>query len=83
MLVLPNLLFTTALLSVLAVTTRSILWVYIGVIVFFVLYGVSRALLSDLDNVWVATLSDPLGIRALSQTLRYWWRNNATCSFPH
>ncbi|PPT17660.1 ABC transporter permease/M1 family aminopeptidase [Xanthomonas arboricola] len=71
-LVLPNLLFTTALLSVLAVTTRSILWVYIGVIVFFVLYGVSRALMADLDNVWIATLADPLGIRALSQTLRYW-----------
>ncbi|MEA5125259.1 ABC transporter permease/M1 family aminopeptidase [Xanthomonas floridensis] len=71
-LVLPNLLFTTALLAVLAVTTRSILWVYIGVIVFFVLYGVSRALLSDLDNAWIATLADPLGIRALSQTLRYW-----------
>ncbi|WP_115004258.1 M1 family aminopeptidase [Xanthomonas campestris] len=71
-LVLPNLLFTTALLALLAVTTRSILWVYIGVIVFFVLYGVSRALLADLDNVWIATLADPLGIRALSQTLRYW-----------
>lgn len=71
-LVLPNLLFTTALLALLAVTTRGILWVYIGVIVFFVLYGVSRALLADLDNVWIATLADPLGIRALSQTLRYW-----------
>ncbi|MEA9727769.1 ABC transporter permease/M1 family aminopeptidase [Xanthomonas campestris] len=71
-LVLPNLLFTTALLALLAVTTRNILWVYIGVIVFFVLYGVSRALLADLDNVWIATLADPLGIRALSQTLRYW-----------
>ncbi|WP_115539933.1 ABC transporter permease/M1 family aminopeptidase [Xanthomonas campestris] len=71
-LVLPNLLFTTTLLALLAVTTRSILWVYIGVIVFFVLYGVSRALLADLDNVWIATLADPLGIRALSQTLRYW-----------
>ncbi|MGE8280930.1 MAG: ABC transporter permease subunit, partial [Stenotrophomonas sp.] len=48
--VVPNVLFTTALLSVLAVTTRNILWVYIGVIVFFVLYGVSRALLADIDN---------------------------------
>ncbi|AMU97910.1 ABC transporter permease/M1 family aminopeptidase [Xanthomonas citri] len=81
-LVLPNLLFTTALLSVLAVTTRSILWVYIGVIVFFVLYGVSRALLSDLDNVWVATLSDPLGIRALSQTLRYWSAEQRNLQLP-
>lgn len=81
-LVLPNLLFTTALLSLLAVTTRSILWVYIGVIVFFVLYGVSRALLADLDNVWVATLSDPLGIRALSQTLRYWSAEQRNLQLP-
>lgn len=70
--VLPNVLFATALLSLLAVTARSILWVYVGVIVFLVLYGVSRAVLADLDNVWIATLSDPLGIRALAQTMRYW-----------
>ena len=35
--VIPNLLFTGALLSLMAVVTRSILWVYIGVIAFFVL----------------------------------------------
>ena len=67
-LVIPNLLFTGALLALLAVTTRSILWVYIGVLGFFVLYGVSAALLTDLDNVWLATLVEPLGMRALSRT---------------
>ena len=35
--VIPNLLFTGALLALLAAVTRSILWVYIGVIAFFVL----------------------------------------------
>ena len=70
--VLPNVLFTGALLALLAVVTRSILWVYIGVVAFFVLYGISGTLLQDLDNVRLATLLDPLGIRAMSRTVRYW-----------
>lgn len=70
--VIPNLIFTTALLALLAATTRSILWVYIGVIAYFVLYGVSAALLRDIDNTWIAVLSEPLGLRALSRTIRYW-----------
>jgi len=45
--VIPNLIFTTALLSLLAALTRSILWVYIGLIGYFVLYGVSASLLRD------------------------------------
>ncbi len=70
--VIPNLVFTTALLALLAATTRSILWVYIGVVAYFVLYGISAALLRDVDNTWVAVLSEPLGLRALSRTIRYW-----------
>lgn len=80
--VMPNLLFTTALLSLLAVTTRSILWVYIGVIVFFVLYGVSRALLGDIDNIRISALLDPLGIRALAQTIRYWSAEERNADLP-
>jgi ABC-2 type transport system permease protein len=77
--VLPNLMFTAALLSLLAIVTRSILWVYIGVLGFIILYGVSAALLRDLDNVWIATLAEPLGLRAFGRTIRYWaaeQRNN-------
>ncbi|MFN3298549.1 TRAP transporter large permease subunit, partial [Caldimonas sp.] len=55
--------------ALLAATTRSILWVYIGVIAYFVLYGVSAALLRDIDNTWIAVLSEPLGLRALSRTI--------------
>ncbi len=80
--VLPNVLFTTALLAVLAVTTRSILWVYIGVIVFFVLYGVSRAILADIDNLRLSSLLDPLGMRAMSQAMRYWSAEERNTGLP-
>ncbi len=71
-LVIPNLLFSAALLALFAVTTRSILVVYLGVIAFFILYSVSGVLVSDLDNVWLATMLDPLGLTALARMTRYW-----------
>ncbi len=80
--VLPNLLFTAALLSLLAIVTRSILWVYIGVLGFFILSGVSAVLLRDLDNVWVATLAEPLGMRAFGRTIRYWAAEQRNTQLP-
>ncbi|MEH6421849.1 ABC transporter permease/M1 family aminopeptidase [Pseudomonas sp. CGJS7] len=80
--VVPNLLFTGALLALLAVVTRDILWVYIGVIGFFVLYVASSLLMKDLDNVWLATLAEPLGIRALSRTVRYWAADQRNTDLP-
>ena len=80
--ILPNVLFTTALLSLLAVTTRNILWVYIGVILFFVLYGVSRAILADIDNQHLSALLDPLGMRAISHTTRYWSAEERNTGLP-
>lgn len=80
--VLPNLLFTAALLSLLAILTRSILWVYIGVLGFFILLGVSAVLLRDLDNVWIATLSEPLGMRAFGRTIRYWAADQRNTQLP-
>ncbi|MBE2210718.1 MAG: hypothetical protein IAE66_03840 [Xanthomonadaceae bacterium] len=70
--VLPNLLFSAMLLALLAVTTRSILWVYIGVLGFITLWGVTQTLSSNLDNVWLVSLMEPLGIRAFGRTIRYW-----------
>ena len=80
--VLPNLLFTGALLALLATLTRSVLWVYIGVLGLLVMYGVSAALLRDVDNTGVATLIEPLGIRALSQTVRYWSMAERNANLP-
>jgi ABC-2 type transport system permease protein len=81
-LVIPNTLFAGSLLSLLAVTTRSILGVYIGLIGFFVLYFMSGVLLSDLDNVWIATLLEPLGIRAFGRTIRYWSTEERNSGLP-
>jgi len=80
--VLPNIVFTGGLLALLAATTRSILWVYIGVLGFFVLYGVSAVLMSDLDNIWLATLLEPLGLRALARTIRYWSAEERNTGLP-
>ncbi len=49
---------------------------------FFVLYGVSAALLRDIDNVWVASLLEPLGIRAMSRTVRYWSAEERNTGLP-
>ena len=46
--------------------------VVLGVIAFFVLYGVAGNLVSELDNVWLATLMDPFGLTALEREVRYW-----------
>ncbi len=80
--VLPNVVFTTALLSMLAAATRSILWVYIGLVGYFVLYGVSASLLKDIDNVWIATLTEPLGMRALGRAVRYWAAEQSNTQLP-
>lgn len=80
--VLPNLLFMAALLSLLAIVTRSVLWVYVGVLGFIVLYIMSGVLLRDLDNVWVAALSEPLGIRAFGRTIRYWAAEQRNTQVP-
>lgn len=80
--VLPNLLFMAALLSLLAIVTRSVLWVYVGVLGFIVLYIMSGVLLRDLDNVWLAALSEPLGIRAFGRTIRYWAAEQRNTEVP-
>ena len=48
-LVVPNLLFVSAMLFALAMLTRSMLYTYLGVIAFFVLYIVAENLTSDID----------------------------------
>jgi ABC-type transport system involved in multi-copper enzyme maturation permease subunit len=81
-LVLPNLFFTGALLALLAVTTRSLLAVYVGVISFFVLWAVAGSITRDLDNVWIATLMEPFGIRAFSRMIRYWSADERNSGLP-
>lgn len=80
--VLPNLLFAGALLALLAALTRSLMMVYLGILAFFVLWIMAGAMTRDLDNVWVAVLIDPFGLRALSRTLRYWTVEERNTQLP-
>jgi len=71
-LVVPNLLFLSALQFLLAVATRSMLHTYIGAIAFLVLWTASGSLVSDLDSRWIGALVDPSGGNAFSEHIRYW-----------
>ncbi|MCC9136834.1 M1 family aminopeptidase [Pontibacter silvestris] len=70
--IIPNLLLTGAIFFTLATLTRSALSIYVGGVVFLVLYGIASSLTGDLDNETVANLADPLGANAIYFTQRYW-----------
>jgi len=81
-LVIPNLLFLSALLFLLATATRSMLYTYIGVIAFFVLWNVSDSLNADLQTRWIGALVDPSGGNAVSQHIRYWSSDQLNTQLP-
>jgi hypothetical protein len=81
-LVVPNLFFIGALLMLLASTTRSIMLVYVGVLAFFVLWIVAGKFTQNIDNEWIAVLTDPFGIRALARATRYFSTAEANAGLP-
>jgi hypothetical protein len=80
--VLPNLFLTGALLMLLAATTRSIMLVYVGVLAFFVLWILAGTFTSNIDNEWIAVLSDPFGVRAFSRATRYFSTAESNAGLP-
>ncbi|MFC4310705.1 ABC transporter permease/M1 family aminopeptidase [Steroidobacter flavus] len=70
--IIPNLLFTGALLGLLAVTTRRLLLVFVGVVAFIALWSIAGALTRDIQYHTISALIDPLGGEAISQVMRYW-----------
>ncbi|MBC5993758.1 ABC transporter permease/M1 family aminopeptidase [Pontibacter cellulosilyticus] len=70
--IIPNLILTGSIFFTLATLTRSALSIYVGGVIFLVLYGVSSSLTADLDNETVANLVDPMGASAIYYTQRYW-----------
>ena len=81
-LIVPNLIFAAALLSLLAVTTRSLLSVYLGIVAFFVLWVTAGFLTQDIKYDLVASLIDPFGTRPLAITMRYWSANERNTLIP-
>ncbi|MBV7537651.1 ABC transporter permease [Duganella sp. sic0402] len=71
-LVLPNLLFVTALLMLLAALTRSLLMVYVGVLAFMVLWSAAGLLAQRQEGLLPGSLLDPFALRALAHATRYY-----------
>ena len=81
-LVIPNLLFIAALLMLLAATTRSMMMVYVGIVATFALWAVAGTFTGNIDNEWIAVLSDPFALRALGRTTRYYSNAEANTILP-
>ncbi len=80
--VIPNMLLIGAFLMLLAATTRSMLLVYVGVIVFFVLWSVAGVFSRDISNEWLVVLMDPFGLRAFGRMTRYFSTAEANGALP-
>jgi len=71
-LIMPSLFLLGAIFFAVAALTRSILATYVSTAAFFVAWGVSRALLRDLENEKISAMLDPFGISSFFLTTRYW-----------
>ncbi|HYO76830.1 MAG TPA: M1 family aminopeptidase, partial [Thermoanaerobaculia bacterium] len=71
-LVLPNLLLCGAIFFAVTALTRSLMATYASVVAFFVAYGVSGAMLADIENETLSALLDPFGFNAFGIATRYW-----------
>lgn len=80
--VLPDLLFIGALLMLLAAVTRSMMMVYVGVLAFFILWGVAGVFARDVQYEWISVLVDPLGIRSLARMTRYFSNSESNTILP-
>jgi ABC-2 type transport system permease protein len=68
----PNLLLIGAIAFAIATLTRRMMFSYVALLGLIVIWVVSGNYISDLDNDFVAAVSDPFGIRAYSYATRYW-----------
>lgn len=72
-LAIPNIILMCSLLFGLATITRSMLWSYVGVVIFFMGYLIVTSVLGPLPEYRKAlALWEPLGFGALSEATRYW-----------
>ena len=80
--VVPDMLFIAALVYLLATTTRSLLAGYIGVIAYIVLQGIVGQLTKDVNNLYLAAVLDPFGVRTIGLVTRYWSAYQANHELP-
>ena len=70
--ILPNVLFMGAIFFTIGSLTRNIFAIYVQGILFLVLYLISDTLTGDIDNEFIASMLDPIGLRASSEITKFW-----------
>ena len=70
--VIPNIFFIGSLLFTLAILSRRMLPTYLGSLILLFGYLTAGNLMTDMETRWIATLIDPFGGEAVSETTRYW-----------
>ena len=68
----PNVLFIGAISFAVATLTRRLMFSYVALLGLLVIYIVSGNYIGDLDNDFIASVSDPFGLRTIGYTRRYW-----------
>ncbi|NVB36330.1 hypothetical protein G6O69_00710 [Pseudenhygromyxa sp. WMMC2535] len=68
----PNLLLIGAISFSVATLTRRTMFSYVALLGLLVLYVVSGNYIDNLDNDFLAAISEPFGIRAYGHSVRYW-----------
>ena len=68
----PNVFFMAAILFTIAVLARNEIVSFVGALLLLTGYGVSAALLSDIERERIAALLDPFAIRTFALATKYW-----------
>ncbi len=68
----PNAFFMAAILFTIAVLARNEIVSFIGALLLLTGYGVSAALLTDIEHERMAALLDPFAIRTFALATKYW-----------
>ncbi len=70
--VVPNIFFIGSLLFTLAILTKRMLPTYLGSVILLFGYLTAGNLMTDIETRWIASLLDPFGGEAVSESTRYW-----------
>ncbi len=69
---LPNVIIISGICYALAISTRSMLYTYIGIVAIFIAYSIGETITADLDNQFLAGLIDPFASASFEYITRYW-----------
>ena len=72
LIIIPNVVFASAIFFSLALLTRQRMPHYLGGVGLLLGYMVANVLVGDLETKWIAALVDPFGISAVGLVTEYW-----------